>query len=46
MKPFLNADFAYYFKKNIVFSAFISRKNVFLSDIINEVIKKDYERIS
>lgn len=32
--------------KKYRFSAFISRKNVFLSDIINEVIKKDYERIS
>ena len=32
--------FADYFKKNYCFSAFISRKNVFLSDIINEVIKK------
>jgi len=28
------------FQKKYRFSAFISRKNVFLSDIINEVIKK------
>ncbi|MCD8183426.1 MAG: hypothetical protein LUE99_10410 [Bacteroides sp.] len=34
-------------KKKYCFSAFISRKNVFLPDIINEVTKKkDYERIS
>jgi len=34
------APYADFFKKKYRFSAFISRKNVFLSDIINEVIKK------
>ncbi|WP_159434490.1 hypothetical protein [Bacteroides ndongoniae] len=34
------------FQKKIFFSAFIPGKNVFLPNIINRVILKDYERIS
>ena len=44
MSPFY-ADFAYYFKK-ISFFCIYFKKECILSDIINEVIKKDYERIS
>ena len=39
MSPFL-CRFCVLLQKKYRFSAFISRKNVFLSDIINEVIKK------